>query len=1137
MRGLASTIHVLQAVSSSDVLLLTETWAESPDDTPALEGYERIAVTRPWKHSGAGRASGGLVCYVKRHLSKYITQWKASADASLLWLKFDKALGLSQHLFVCLAYVWPEKSTHYNHPQATQPFDTLSEDIAEIYSLGGEVLLTGDFNARTGTREDFINTELLESIQPGMPKFNEQPANLMPRCSADGIHNKFGLNLLQLCHDTDLLILNGRTRGDECGKFTCHTVAGQSVVDYFIAGAGLSEYNPEMYVRQLQPESDHCPLTLALYLPHSQPTAPPQAPSRPERGPGMVQPPATQPTRFRYTSDKEEAFCHILSQSLHFHFGASPSPSDTTCYATAIQECITSAATRNFGFHKPKHHSRHQHKPWYDDECKALRRELTTMPASDPEHATLAKQYKRVAKAKRRLHDRAAQLELCELAGRDPSQFWRRYKKATRTEASISQEKWKEAFESLFGPETQNSTHDTSAPSPSFPSPTPSNHDSDTLHEELNAPITTDDVQAAFKRLKRHKAAGLDGIKAEYLLDATDLLLQPLTCTFNQMLQHGVPESWCKGVIHPIFKSGDEHDPANYRGITVTAVLAKLFAMVLENRLTTWAEAKHVRAAGQAGFRKDYRTVDNMFIIHTLIEQTKKNGQQLYCCFVDFRKAFDSIPRERMWEVLHELGLQGDVIAALKSMYAQDEACVLTQQGLTKLFKCTIGVKQGCPASPLLFGLYIDELEKLLLTAANQPSYPSHQHAGGGGPGVTPGLNCIDAPKLMEVLVPLLLFADDLALFSLSHSGLQAQLDVLEAFCQSRGLKVNVDKTKVIVFSHRHTACPPLVFEGEEIARVDAFKYLGLYFHETRGLSCGIEQLTASARKALFAMLASCRRLHIHDPRLRCKLFDALVRPVLSYACELWAAVGSATALKQLEQVHRMFLRGLLGLPENTVSKMIYAEFGRTPLKHFWWKQCMNYLKRLHAMDNSRLCKVAFMAACRTNTSWRRGLDQRFAKLGMERPAPGEEFDPSDAIAASETMYIDWMMNSDPDSRKETTYYSFKVHHRFEPYIFEAKNFHLRKILAKFRTGSHWLQVQTGRYHGIAYEQRSCSRCSNLVEDEMHAIFSCPDYDHVRVKFPDLFQRESSLQAFFTRNPVHRIALFLTDCRALRLAQ
>ena len=159
---------------------------------------------------------------------------------------------------------------------------------------------------------------------------------------------------------------------------------------------------------------------------------------------------------------------------------------------------------------------------------------------------------------------------------------------------------------------------------------------------------------------------------------------------------------------------------------------------------------------------------------------------------------------------------------------------MLTQEGISELFRCTIGVKQGCPASPLLFGVYIDQLEQLLL----QANIPPH-HDGGGATGMANPP--IDAPSLMDVVIPLLLFADDLALFSHSHAGLQAQLDILHAFCKDRGLQVNIAKTKVMVFEHRHTECDPFLYDGSEIARVEAFKYLGIMFHETRGMSCAIE--------------------------------------------------------------------------------------------------------------------------------------------------------------------------------------------------------------------------------------------------------------------------------------------------------
>ena len=468
----------------------------------------------------------------------------------------------------------------------------------------------------------------------------------------------------------------------------------------------------------------------------------------------------------------------------------------------------------------------------------------------------------------------------------------------------------------------------------------------------------------------------------------------------------------------------------------------------------------------------------------------------------------------------------------------------MTQEGLTDSFPCTTGVKQGCPASPLLFGLYLDDLEKLLLEASchtdhETPLRPQASARGEGAQGASPASDEsdeVDAPSLLGTLIPLLLFADDLAIFAYSASGLQAQLRILESFCRDRGLVVNVSKTKIVVFEHRKSACQPFFFEGEEVARVDAFKYLGIVFHSTRGLSCAIDQLVVSARKALFAMLGRCRQLHIHKPELKCRLFDSLVRPILSYACELWSVVvGGKTAMQQLEQVHIGFLRRLLGVPVSTTKKLIYAEFGRLPLKHFWWKQTARYTQRMHELDDGRLCKTAFVAECRRGGAWFKGLHARCEKLGICPPTLGVAFEAPAAVQASEDMYIGWMMQADEGSRKQLTYFSFKTEFRAEPYISQAKNVHLRRMIACFRTGSHWLQVQTGRFSGVEYQQRHCPTCSEVIEDEQHALFVCPDYDHLRSKYADLFSSALDLRSFLTQNAVHRVALFLTECRALRI--
>ncbi len=118
---------------------------------------------------------------------------------------------------------------------------------------------------------------------------------------------------------------------------------------------------------------------------------------------------------------------------------------------------------------------------------------------------------------------------------------------------------------------------------------------------------------------------------------------------------------------------------------------------------------------------------------------------------MDLKKTFDIVPRDLLWHVLEGLGIGGRILECLRSMYCQDQACLhYPKEGLTRTFLCRIGVKQGWPLSSLLFGLFIDGLEKRLNALE----------------GDTP-------PMLGQLVVRLLLYADDLALMSHSPAGLQ----------------------------------------------------------------------------------------------------------------------------------------------------------------------------------------------------------------------------------------------------------------------------------------------------------------------------------------------------------------------------
>ncbi len=162
-----------------------------------------------------------------------------------------------------------------------------------------------------------------------------------------------------------------------------------------------------------------------------------------------------------------------------------------------------------------------------------------------------------------------------------------------------------------------------------------------------------------------------------------------LLTTFNCFLKEGFPKTLSTKVIHGFFKGGDASKFDNYRGITIGPILAKLFTMILEKRLSEWVEQHGLHAKGLAGFHKDYRTTDQLFILRTLIEQSKAKKKPLYCCFVDFKKAFDIARREVLWQVLVGLEVEGRFLQCLQAMYAKDTVRINhPSEGVTSNFRC-----------------------------------------------------------------------------------------------------------------------------------------------------------------------------------------------------------------------------------------------------------------------------------------------------------------------------------------------------------------------------------------------------------------------------------------------------------------
>ena len=193
----------------------------------------------------------------------------------------------------------------------------------------------------------------------------------------------------------------------------------------------------------------------------------------------------------------------------------------------------------------------------------------------------------------------------------------------------------------------------------------------DKIFNELDYIIPEKEILKAIKDLKNNKAAGFDTIINEMLKCGQSVLVKPLSKLFNIILSSGeYPSQWSKGYIHPIHKSGEKDNPSNYRGIVINSCIGKLFTKILNSRLNKFLAKRNVIPIEQIGFTKKKRTVDHMFILRSLVEQhTQKGSKPLYTCFIDFRKAFDSVWLQGLFYKMRQIGISDKFYKIVKEMY------------------------------------------------------------------------------------------------------------------------------------------------------------------------------------------------------------------------------------------------------------------------------------------------------------------------------------------------------------------------------------------------------------------------------------------------------------------------------------
>ena len=246
------------------------------------------------------------------------------------------------------------------------------------------------------------------------------------------------------------------------------------------------------------------------------------------------------------------------------------------------------------------------------------------------------------------------------------------------------------------------------------------------------------------------------------------------------------------------------------------------------------------------------------------------------------------------------------MITMLKSLYMSIKACVrlTSNMSYSELFEISLGLKQGEPLSPLLFILFINDITEHI------------------------DFDNLSESDIDQLSIYMLLFADDIALFTTSPVSLQAQLDSISNYSTACGLKINVNKTKICVFEKRRRQNNYVFYiYGQQVEIVDSFCYLGIKFYYTGNMRYAIKALSDQALKAYHSLLCLFNNIKL-DVKTKLSLFDALVVPILLYGSEIWGIYN----YKDIDNLHCKFLKIILGVKQSTPNVAVLGETGRYPL-------------------------------------------------------------------------------------------------------------------------------------------------------------------------------------------------------------
>ena len=314
------------------------------------------------------------------------------------------------------------------------------------------------------------------------------------------------------------------------------------------------------------------------------------------------------------------------------------------------------------------------------------------------------------------------------------------------------------------------------------------------------------------------------------------------------------PDDWKIATIVSLYKGGKKDEVSNYRPVSLLPVVGKILEKIIHIHINEYFEKNNILCSYQGGFRKNHSTLNTITNFTSDIFDAINNKETTIATFFDLKKAFDTVNHTKLINKLKKMGIKGDIIELIENYLSKRYQKTICNNKISSTKRITCGVPQGSILGPLLFLVYINDIENILCDVKFQ------------------------------------LYADDTVIYLSGKNTmkvketLQKNINKFVEWCEINKLTINIRKTKVMVFGTRHFINKSKNIElsiGKELLQsVPTYKYLGINLDQTLNYNYHLKSIVGLISHKLF-VFSKIRRYF--DEFTALTIYKTMILPYFDY--------------------------------------------------------------------------------------------------------------------------------------------------------------------------------------------------------------------------------------------------------------